>query len=179
MKVLVIGSGGREHVLVWKLSQSIKVNEIFCAPGNGGIRQIAECVDIKAEDIEGLCKFALDKKIDLTVVGPENPISLGITDYFEERGLRVFGPKQNAAIIESSKAFAKNLMKKYNIPTASYKVYNDPAEAKAKLGEFGFPVVIKADGLAAGKGVIIAEDMNVGIKTIDSLMEEKQFGEAG
>lgn len=179
MKVLVIGSGGREHVLVWKLSQSIKVNEIFCAPGNGGIRQIAECVDIKAEDIEGLCKFALDKKIDLTVVGPENPLSLGITDYFEERGLRVFGPKQNAAIIESSKAFAKNLMKKYNIPTASYKVYNDPAEAKAKLGEFGFPVVIKADGLAAGKGVIIAEDMNVGIKTIDSLMEEKQFGEAG
>lgn len=179
MKVLVIGSGGREHVLVWKLSQSIKVNEIFCAPGNGGIRQIAECVDIKAEDIEGLCKFALDKKIDLTVVGPENPLSLGITDYFEERGLRVFGPKQNAAIIESSKAFAKNLMKKYNIPTASYKVYNDPAEAKAKLGEFEFPVVIKADGLAAGKGVIIAEDMNVGIKTIDSLMEEKQFGEAG
>ena len=113
------------------------------------------------------------------MVGPENPLSLGITDYFEERGLRVFGPKQNAAIIESSKAFAKNLMKKYNIPTASYKVYNDPAEAKAKLGEFGFPVVIKADGLAAGKGVIIAEDMNVGIKTIDSLMEEKQFGEAG
>lgn len=179
MRVLVVGSGGREHALVWKLSQSMKVNEIFCAPGNGGIRQMAECIDVKADDIEGLCEFALKKKIDLTIVGPEVPLSLGITDYFEERGLKVFGPKQNAAIIESSKAFAKNLMKEYNIPTASYSIYDNPVEAKANINEFGFPVVIKADGLAAGKGVIIVEDMEEGIKAIDSVMKEKQFGEAG
>lgn len=179
MRVLVVGSGGREHALVWKLSQSMKVNEIFCAPGNGGIRQMAECVDIKATDIKSLCDFALKKKIDLTVVGPEIPLSLGIADYFQERGLRVFGPKQNAAIIESSKAFAKNLMKKYNIPTASYSTYDNPAEAKANIDEFGFPVVIKADGLAAGKGVIIVADMDEGIKTIDSMMKDRLFGEAG
>lgn len=179
MKVLVVGSGGREHALVWKLSQSMKVNEIFCAPGNGGIRQMAECVDIKADDIEGLCKFALDKKIDLTVVGPEVPLSLGITDYFEKHNLRVFGPKQNAAILESSKAFAKDLMKKYSIPTAEYKIYTDPEEAKAQIDEFGFPVVIKADGLAAGKGVIIATQKSEAIKAIDDIMKERQFGEAG
>ena len=179
MKVLVVGSGGREHALVWKLSQSMKVNEIFCAPGNGGIRQMAECVDIKADDIEGLCKFALDKKIDLTVVGPEVPLSLGITDYFEKHNLRVFGPKQNAAILESSKAFAKDLMKEYSIPTAEYKVYTDPEEAKALIDEFGFPVVIKADGLAAGKGVIIATQKSEAVKAIDDIMKERQFGEAG
>ena len=179
MRVLVVGGGGREHALVWKLSQSMKVNEIFCAPGNGGIRQMAECIDIKAEDIEGLYEFVLKKKIDITVVGPEVPLSLGITDYFEKKGLRVFGPRQNAAIIESSKAFSKELMEKYKIPTASYKIYESPAEAKANLSEFGFPVVIKADGLAAGKGVIIVDDLGSGIKAIDSIMEEKQFGEAG
>lgn len=179
MRVLVVGGGGREHALVWKLSQSMKVNEIFCAPGNGGIRQMAECIDIKAEDIEGLYEFVLNKKIDITVVGPEVPLSLGITDYFEKKGLRVFGPRQNAAIIESSKAFSKELMEKYKIPTASYKIYESPAEAKANLSEFGFPVVIKADGLAAGKGVIIVDDLGSGIKAIDSIMEEKQFGEAG
>ena len=179
MRVLVVGGGGREHALVWKLSQSIKVNEIFCAPGNGGIRQMAECIDIKAEDIEGLYEFVLKKKIDITVVGPEVPLSLGITDYFEKKGLKVFGPRQNAAIIESSKAFSKELMEKYKIPTASYKIYESPAEAKANLSEFGFPVVIKADGLAAGKGVIIVDDLGSGIKAIDSIMEEKQFGEAG
>ena len=179
MRVLVVGSGGREHALVWKLSQSMKVNEIFCAPGNGGIRQMAECVDIKATDIKSLCDFALKKKIDLTVVGPEIPLSLGIADCFQERGLRVFGPKKNAAIIESSKAFAKDLMKKYNIPTASYSTYDNPAEAKANLDEFAFPVVIKADGLAAGKGVIIVADMDEGIKTIDSMMKDRLFGEAG
>ncbi len=179
MRVLVVGGGGREHALVWKLSQSMKVNEIFCAPGNGGIRQMAECIDIKAEYIEGLYEFVLNKKIDITVVGPEVPLSLGITDYFEKKGLRVFGPRQNAAIIESSKAFSKELMEKYKIPTASYKIYESPAEAKANLSEFGFPVVIKADGLAAGKGVIIVDDLGSGIKAIDSIMEEKQFGEAG
>ena len=179
MKVLVVGSGGREHTLVWKIAQSMKVREIFCAPGNGGIRQIAECVDIKADDIEGLCNFALDKKIDLTVVGPEVPLSLGITDYFEERGLRVFGPKQNAAIIESSKAFAKELMAKYKIPTAAYKTFDNPDDAKANLDIFGFPVVIKADGLAAGKGVIIAQNIEEASAAIDSMMTNKQFGEAG
>ena len=179
MKVLVVGGGGREHALIWKLSQSMKVNEIFCAPGNGGIRQMAECVDIKADDIEGLCKFALDRKIDLTVVGPEVPLSLGITDYFEKHNLRVFGPRQNAAILESSKAFSKDLMKKYSIPTAEYKVYTDPEKAKAQIDEFGFPVVIKADGLAAGKGVIIATEKSEAIKAIDDIMKERQFGEAG
>lgn len=179
MKVLVIGSGGREHALVWKLSQSMKVNEIFCAPGNGGIRQMAECVDIKADDIAALCQFALNKKIDLTVVGPEVPLSLGIVDYFEERGLRVFGPRQNAAILESSKAFAKNLMKKYNIPTAAYKIFHDSEEAKGEIESFGFPVVIKADGLAAGKGVIIANTKEEAIETINDIMMDKHFGEAG
>ncbi len=179
MKVLVVGSGGREHAIVWKLAQSMKVKEIYCAPGNGGIGQIAECVDIKSEDIEELLKFALKKRIDLTVIGPEVPLSLGITDAFEGKGLKVFGPKQGSAELESSKAFAKDLMEKYNIPTASYKVYNNPLEAKTNLGIFGFPVVIKADGLAAGKGVIIAEDLDAGIKAVDAIMEEKQFGEAG
>ena len=179
MKVLVIGSGGREHALVWKLSQSMKVNEIFCAPGNGGIRQMAECVDIKADDIEGLRQFALNKKIDLTVVGPEVPLSLGIVDYFQERGLRVFGPKQNAAILESSKAFAKNLMNKYNIPTAAYKIFDDSEEAKAEIANFGLPVVIKADGLAAGKGVIIANTKEEAIEAINDIMMDKHFGEAG
>lgn len=179
MKILVVGSGGREHTLVWKIAQSMKVKEIFCAPGNGGIRQIAECVDIKADDIESLCNFAIKKKIDLTVIGPEVPLSLGITDCFEERGLRVFGPKQNAAIIESSKVFAKELMAKYNIPTAAYKTFDNPDEAKTNLGVFGFPVVIKADGLAAGKGVIIAQDVEEAEEAIDSMMKEKQFGEAG
>lgn len=179
MKVLVVGSGGREHSLIWKLSQSMKVNEIFCAPGNGGIRQMAECVDIKADDIEGLCRFALDKKIDLTVVGPEVPLSIGITDYFEKHNLRVFGPRENAAILESSKSFSKDLMKKYRIPTAGYKVYTDPEKAKAQIDEFGFPVVIKADGLAAGKGVIIAAEKSEAIKAIDDIMKERQFGEAG
>ena len=157
LKVLVVGSGGREHAIIWKLAQNIKINEIFCAPGNGGIRQIAECINIQAHDIEGLCNFALKKKIDLTIIGPENPLSLGIVDYFEEKGLKVFGPRKNAAIIEGSKVFAKDLMKKYKIPTAEYKVYKDPEKAKANIDEFGFPVVIKADGLAAGKGVIIAK----------------------
>ena len=179
MKVLVVGSGGREHSLIWKLSQSMKVNEIFCAPGNGGIRQMAECVDIKADDIEGLCRFALDKKIDLTVVGPEVPLSIGITDYFEKHNLRVFGPRENAAILESSKSFSKDLMKKYRIPTAGYKVYTDPEKAKAQIDEFGFPVVIKADGLDAGKGVIIAAEKSEAIKAIDDIMKERQFGEAG
>lgn len=179
MKVLVVGSGGREHALVWKLLQSPKVSYIYCAPGNGGIRQMAECVDIKADDIEGLCKFAKKNRIDLTVVGPELPLSLGIVDAFEEEGLRIFGPRKNAAILESSKAFAKDFMQKYGIPTAKYKIYDDASKAKEELDNFGLPVVIKADGLAAGKGVIIANTREEALNAIDTIMMDKHFGEAG
>lgn len=179
MKVLVVGSGAREHAIIWKLLQSPKVSYIYCAPGNGGIRQMAECVNIKADDVEGLYRFAKDNKIDLTVVGPELPLSLGIVDYFQSRGLRIFGPAQNAALLESSKAFAKDLMQKYDIPTARYKTYEDAALARMEVESFGFPVVIKADGLAAGKGVIIAGTKEEAIKAIDDIMTDKHFGNAG
>ncbi|SHI41250.1 phosphoribosylamine--glycine ligase [Lutispora thermophila] len=179
MKVLVVGSGGREHALVWKLLQSPKVNYIYCAPGNGGIKQMAECVDIEADDIEGLCRFAKKQRIDLTVVGPELPLSLGIVDAFEKEGLRIFGPRKNAAILESSKAFAKDFMQKYGIPTAKYNTYEDPDKAKEDIGSFGLPVVIKADGLAAGKGVIIANTKEEALNAIDTMMTDKHFGEAG
>ncbi|MGI5997113.1 MAG: phosphoribosylamine--glycine ligase [Lutispora sp.] len=179
MKVLVVGSGGREHALVWKLLQSPKVSYIYCAPGNGGIRQMAECVDIKADDIEALCQFAKKNKIDLTVVGPELPLSLGIVDAFEKEGLRIFGPRKDAAILESSKAFAKDFMQKYGIPTARYKTYEDADKAKEELDSFGLPVVIKADGLAAGKGVIIAKTREEALNAIDTIMMDKHFGEAG
>ncbi|HHY77904.1 MAG TPA: phosphoribosylamine--glycine ligase [Clostridiales bacterium] len=179
MKVLVVGSGGREHAIIWKLLQSPKVSYVYCAPGNGGIRQMAECVDIKADDIEGLCRFAKKHKIDLTVVGPELPLSLGIVDAFEKEGLRIFGPRKDAAIIESSKAFAKDLMQKYGIPTAKYRIYEDETKAKEEIDSFGLPVVIKADGLAAGKGVIIARTKEEALNAIDIIMKEKHFGEAG
>jgi len=179
VKVLVVGSGGREHALVWKLLQSPKVSYIYCAPGNGGIRQMAECVDIKADDIEALCQFAKKNKIDLTVVGPELPLSLGIVDAFEKEGLRIFGPRKDAAILESSKAFAKDFMQKYGIPTARYKTYEDADKAKEELDSFGLPVVIKADGLAAGKGVIIAKTREEALNAIDTIMMDKHFGEAG
>lgn len=179
MKVLVVGSGGREHALIWKLLQSPKVSYIYCAPGNGGIRQMAECVDIKADDIEGLCRFAKKHRIDLTVVGPELPLSLGIVDAFEKEGLRIFGPRRDAAILESSKAFAKDFMQKYGIPTAKYKIYEDASNAKEELDSFGLPVVIKADGLAAGKGVIIANTREEALNAIDTIMRDKHFGEAG
>lgn len=179
MKVLVVGSGGREHALVWKLLQSPKVSYIYCAPGNGGIRQMAECVDIKADDIEGLCRFVKKNRIDLTVVGPELPLSLGIVDAFEKEGLRIFGPRKDAAILESSKAFAKDFMQKYGIPTAKYKIYDDAFKAKEELDSFGLPVVIKADGLAAGKGVIIANTREEALNAIDTIMMDKHFGEAG
>ncbi len=179
MKVLVVGSGAREHAIIWKLLQSPKVSYICCAPGNGGIRQMAECVNIKADDVEGLCRFAKNNKIDLTVVGPELPLSLGIVDYFQSRGLRIFGPAQNAALLESSKAFAKDLMQKYDIPTARYKTYEDAALARMDAESFGLPVVIKADGLAAGKGVIIAGTKEEAVKAIDDIMMDKHFGDAG
>ena len=179
MKVLVIGGGGREHALVWKISQSNKVDKIYCAPGNGGIRNIAECVDIRAEDVEGLLEFAFDHKIDLTVVGPEAPLTLGIVDRFNAVGLRIFGPDAKGAILEGSKAYSKDFMLRNNIPTALYKVYTDSQRAKDDIDRFGFPVVIKADGLASGKGVIIANNKDEAIKAISYIMDDKTFGKAG
>lgn len=179
MKVLVIGSGGREHALVWKIAQSRQVEKIYCAPGNGGISEIAECVDIRVTDIDRLLQFATDNEIDLTVVGPEVPLSLGIADIFERKGLRIFGPTQRAAMLESSKAFSKEFMKRNNIPTARYKVCKDPESATKEAESFGYPVVIKADGLAAGKGVIIAENKEQAAAAIDEIMTEKKFGAAG
>lgn len=179
MKVLVVGSGGREHALVWKLSQSPLVKKIFCAPGNGGIAKLAECVDIKAGDIEALAAFAEKEKIDLTVVGPEDPLVKGIVDAFTEKGLRIFGPTKKAARLEGSKAFAKELMRKYNIPTADFAVFTDPEEAKHYVKQKGAPIVVKADGLAAGKGVIPARSIEEALEAIDLIMVKKAFGSAG
>ncbi len=151
MKVLVIGSGGREHAIVWKVAQNKKVTEIFCAPGNGGIEELATCVDISATDIDGLVAFALEKEIELTIVGMDDPLMLGIVDAFEAKNLRVFGPNQRAAILEGSKVFAKDLMKKYDIPTAGYEVFTDAVGAKDYLEHCDYPTVLKADGLALGK----------------------------
>lgn len=179
MKVLVVGEGGREHAIIWKIKQSPKANLIYCAPGNGGISQIAECVDIKPSDIEGLLSFALKEKIDLTIVGPEVPLVLGIVDEFEKNGLRCFGPRINAAIIEGSKVFSKKLMKDYNIPTPGYDEFRNPDDARAYLSKAKYPLVIKADGLAAGKGVIIAKNYDEASAAIHDIMETKVFNEAG
>ncbi|MEW6660996.1 MAG: phosphoribosylamine--glycine ligase [Bacillota bacterium] len=179
MKILVIGGGGREHALVWKLSQSPKVSKVFCAPGNAGIAQLAACVDLEAENIPGLLAFAQTEKIDLTVVGPEGPLVKGIVDAFQAAGLKIFGPTQKAAAIEGSKAFAKNLMVKYRIPTARYGVFSEPNEAKIFIRDHGAPCVVKADGLAGGKGVIIAMDEATALAAVDTMMEERSFGQAG
>ena len=179
MKVLVVGSGGREHAICWKISQSPKVDKIYCAPGNAGISQIAECVDIKAMEFDKLVAFAKEKNIDLTVIGMDDPLVGGIVDVFEAEGLRVFGPRKNAAILEGSKAFSKDLMKKYNIPTAGYETFNSPEAALEYLKTAEYPTVLKADGLALGKGVLICntrEEAEAGVKT---LMLDKQFGSAG
>jgi phosphoribosylamine--glycine ligase len=179
VKVLVIGGGGREHALVWKIAQSPKVTKIYAAPGNAGIAQLAECAPIKAEDIPGLLAFAKAKAIDLTLVGPEGPLSMGIVDEFIKSGLRVFGPSGKAAEIEASKRFSKDLMKKYHIPTAEYGVFTDKAEAEAYVRRQGAPIVVKADGLAAGKGVVVAETVEEALKALDLIMTEKAFGTAG
>jgi phosphoribosylamine--glycine ligase len=181
-KVLVVGQGGREHALVWKLSQSPQVEKIYAAPGNPGIAQLAECVAISASDVEDLLAFALQEKIDLTIVGPEDPLMKGIVDKFQEKGLKIFGPSAQAARLEGSKVFSKDLMHKYNIPTAAYRVFNDPEAAAQYACSFtdrGQPVVIKADGLAAGKGVIIATQSQEARQAVDEIMREKVFGEAG
>jgi len=179
MKVLVIGGGGREHALVWKLSQSPRVKEIFCAPGNGGISQIARCLEIGATDLEELARFCKDEKIDLTVVGPELPLTMGIVDLFQEEGLRIFGATKGAAQLEGSKAFAKDLMKKYAIPSARYRVFDDRDGTVAYIKKEGAPIVVKADGLAAGKGVIVAETEQEALEALDAIMVKRVFGEAG
>jgi len=179
MKILVIGSGGREHALVWKIHQSPRVKKIFCAPGNAGIRKLATCVDVKANDIKGLADFALQRKIDLTIVGPEDPLTLGIVDEFEKRGLRIFGPTSAAAELEGSKVFTKDFLAKYSIPTARYQVFTTPSAARKYIDKTGVPCVVKADGLAAGKGVIVAGTRAEALRAVDLIMKEKAFGGAG
>lgn len=179
MKVLVIGSGGREHALVWKISQSKRVEKIFAAPGNAGMKDLAELVDIKASNTVELADFAKDESIDLTVVGPEMSLALGIVDEFKKRNLKIFGPTQKAASIESSKAFAKEFMKKNNIPTPDYQVFDSSIEAIHYLRSAQFPIVIKADGLAGGKGVFICQNMPEAQSSIRLLMLENKFGQAG
>lgn len=179
MKVLVIGSGGREHAIIWKVKKSKKVTQIFCAPGNGGIEQLATCVPIEATNIEGLVEFAVTEKIDLTIVGMDDPLILGVVDAFEEKGLRIFGPRKNAAILEGSKVFAKDLMKKYNIPTAGYDVFDDAQKAKVFLEHTKYPLVLKADGLALGKGVLICNNLQEALEGLSDIMIEKKFGDAG
>ena len=179
MKVLVIGGGGREHAICWKLSKSPKVDELYCAPGNAGIAEVAKCVDIGVMDFEKIADFAKKEAFDLVVVGPDDPLAGGIVDVLEEKGLRVFGPRKNAAILEGSKAFSKDLMKKYGIPTAAYETFDTPEAALKYLETAPVPIVLKADGLALGKGVLICntrEEAKEGVKT---LMLDKQFGHAG
>ena len=179
MNILVIGSGGREHVLTWKISKSPLVKKIFCVPGNGGMSQIAECVDINAEDISALVDFAKKNNIDLTVVGPEAPLVAGIVDIFEAQGLKIFGPNKQASQLEGSKVFSKEFMYRNNIPTAPFIIFDNIDDAKDFLKEAEFPLVVKADGLAAGKGVIICENILDAQKALDDIMQQKIFKEAG
>ncbi|MGO1469185.1 MAG: phosphoribosylamine--glycine ligase [Tissierella sp.] len=179
MKILVIGSGGREHALCWKISQSKKVKEIFCAPGNGGTSELAKNIDIAANDVDGLLEFALKEKIDLTVVGPEEPLTLGIVDRFKEKGLKIFGPGKKASQLEASKKFSKEIMNKYNIPTAKYKSFTDFKAAKEALKEFNLPLVIKADGLCLGKGVFICQTYSHAEKVLKDILEDRCFGDEG
>ena len=179
MKILVVGSGGREHAIVKSVKKSPKVDKIYCAPGNGGISLDAECVEINAMEFDKLADFAENNKIDLTIIGMDDPLVGGIVDVFEKKGLKVFGPRKNAAIIEGSKSFSKDLMKKYNIPTCGYEVFHSPEEALIYLEKQKFPIVIKADGLALGKGVLICNDLMEAEKAIGTLMLDKQFGDAG
>ncbi len=179
MKVLIVGSGGREHAIAWKVAQSPKVEKMYCAPGNAGISQLAECVPIGAMEFEELAAFAKEKAIDLTIVGMDDPLVGGLVDVLEAEGLRVFGPRKAAAILEGSKAFSKDLMKKYNIPTAAYETFTDPAAACAYLETAAMPVVLKADGLALGKGVLICQTLEEAKAGVKELMEDKKFGSAG
>ena len=179
MKILIVGSGGREHAIAWKVSQSPLAEKIYCAPGNAGIAELAECVDIGAMEFEKLAAFAKEKEIDLTIIGMDDPLVGGIVDVFEAEGLRVFGPRKNAAILEGSKAFSKDLMKKYHIPTAAYETFDDPAKAEEYLKTAKFPIVLKADGLALGKGVLICNTLEEALEGVKTIMLDKKFGSAG
>ena len=179
MKVLIVGSGGREHAIAWSVAKSDKVEKIYCAPGNAGIAQYAECVAIGAMEFEKLAAFAKEKEIDLTVIGMDDPLVGGIVDVFEKEGLRVFGPRKNAAILEGSKAFSKDLMKKYHIPTAAYETFTDPEKALEYLETAKMPIVLKADGLALGKGVLICQTLEEAKEGVKTLMMDKKFGSAG
>jgi len=179
MKILVVGSGGREHALVWKICQSPRVSRIYCAPGNGGIGELAELVMVAPDDVQGLRRFAQQEHVDLTVVGPELPLSLGLVDEFEVHGLRVFGPNRRAAQLEVSKAFAKELMQQEGIATAQFKTFTDPITAQRYITEVGAPIVVKADGLAAGKGVLICATVKEAQAAIDDIMRGHLFGDAG
>lgn len=179
MKVLIVGSGGREHAIAWKVAKSPRVEKIYCAPGNAGIAGIAECVNIGAMEFDKLVAFAKENSIDLTIIGMDDPLVGGIVDVFEENGLRVFGPKKNAAILEGSKAFSKDLMKKYDIPTATYETFDSPDDALKYLETSKYPIVLKADGLALGKGVLICNTKKEAQDGVKTLMLDKQFGSAG
>ncbi|MFA5335531.1 MAG: phosphoribosylamine--glycine ligase [Candidatus Omnitrophota bacterium] len=179
MRVLVVGSGGREHALAWKIRQSTLVDKVYCAPGNGGISKMAECIDVKPDDITGLIGFATRNKIDLTVVGPEAPLANGIVDRFCVNGLRVFGPSKAAARIEASKIFMKELMRKYSIPTADFEVFDDSARAKKYIEGLKGNFVVKADGLAAGKGVVVCSSKDAGVSAVESMMDRRDFRDAG
>ena len=179
MKVLIVGGGGREHAIAWKVAQSSRVDKLYCAPGNAGIAEVAECVDIGVMEFDKLVAFAKEKEIDLTVVAPDDPLAAGAVDAFEAAGLRAFGPRANAAILEGSKAFSKDLMKKYGIPTAAYETFNTPEAALRYLETAPMPIVLKADGLALGKGVLICKDREEAKAGVKTLMLDKQFGSAG
>lgn len=179
MKVLIVGSGGREHAIAWSVAKSPRVDKIYCAPGNAGIEEYAECIDIKAMEFDKLVAFAKKNKIDLTIVGMDDPLVGGIVDAFEQAHLRVFGPCKKAAILEGSKAFSKDLMKKYNIPTANYESFDDPKQALTYLEQADYPLVLKADGLALGKGVLICNTLEEAKEGVKAIMLDKQFGAAG
>ena len=179
MKVLVVGSGGREHAICWALKKSPKVTELYCAPGNGGISEIATCVDVKATDIPGMVAWAKENQLDFVMVAPDDPLAMGMVDALEKAGIRAFGPRKNAAIIEGSKAFSKELMKKYGIPTADYAVFTDKEQALAYVEKQGAPIVVKCDGLALGKGVVVAQTLDEAKEAVVNMMENKAFGEAG
>ena len=179
MNVLVVGSGGREHAICWKLAQSPKVTKLWCAPGNGGIAEVATCVDIKATDVDAMVAWAKENAMDFVVVAPDDPLALGMVDALEAAGIPAFGPRANAAIIEASKVFSKNLMEKYHIPTAQYKTFTDMDAALAYVREQGAPIVVKADGLALGKGVVVAQSVEEAEDAVRSMMADKKFGEAG
>ncbi len=179
MKILIVGSGGREHAIAIAVAKSEKTEKLYCAPGNAGIAEVAECVPVKVMDFEGITAFAKEKEIDLVIVAPDDPLAAGLVDVLEAEGIRAFGPRKNAAILEGSKAFSNDLMKKYSIPTAAYETFDDPAKAMEYLETAQFPIVLKADGLALGKGVLICETKEDAMEGVRSIMLDKQFGTAG